>query len=82
MRTLQNHEIQAVSGAGVLMDMLFENPLTDNALIDIDLDTGRLGSLSIKLNLLLVGLNVKLGWAVFAKVDKSIEDVRSGGVPV
>jgi hypothetical protein len=67
MRALQLSEVQVVSGSGLLLDMLLQNPLTDNALLDIDLDTGRVGSLSIHINLLLVGINLDIGWALFAR---------------
>ena len=78
MRPLRDQEVQAVCGSGKLLEMLLENPLTDNALLDIDLDTGRVGSLSIHLNLLLIGINLNLGWALFANAT----ELPAGAPPI
>jgi hypothetical protein len=57
MRTLSQQEVSLVSGSGLLLDLLRQNPL-----LDIDFVHGPVGSLKIHVGLLLLAVNLNITW--------------------
>jgi hypothetical protein len=73
MRTLSREEISVVSGSGVISDALFHNQL-----LDLSIVLKPVGWIKLRVNLLLIGININIGWAIGAK-DVDVASVTNLG---